>query len=90
MQDLAFAEANDPIDLPNPEAAGGPLQVAAEAAPPGAESSVNPAPGGDVMAQIGRARIANFGCPHCGGDAIRRWGEANGKPRYRCTSCRKT
>ncbi len=90
LQDLAFAEANDPIDLPDPETAAGPSQVAAEAAPPGAESSVNPAPGGDVMAQIGQARISSFGCPHCGGDAIRRWGEANGKPRYRCTSCCKT
>ena len=90
LQDLALAEADDPIDLPDPETAEGRLPVAAEAAPREAAISVDPSRGGGLMAQIGQARIASFGCPHCGGDAIRRWGEANGKPRYRCTSCRKT
>lgn len=90
LQDLALAEVNDSIDLPAPKAAERPSQVAAEAAPPVAENSVNLGPAGGLMAQIGQARVASLGCPHCGGDAIRRWGEANGKPRYRCTSCRKT
>ena len=90
LQDLALAEADDPIDLPDPETAEGRLPVAAEAAPREAAISVDPSRGGSLLAQIGQARIASFGCPHCGGDAIRRWGEANGKPRYRCTSCRKT
>ena len=90
LQELALAEANDPIDLPAPAAAERASQVAAEAAPPVAESSANLHPSGDLMAQIGQARVASLGCPHCGGDAIRRWGGANGKPRYRCTSCGKT
>jgi len=90
LRDLALAEANDPIDLADPEAGKGPSQIAAEAVPPGAESSVSPPPGGDLMAQIGQTRVASFGCPHCGGDAIHRWGAATGKPRYRCTGCRKT
>ena len=90
LQDLALAEARDPIDLPDPEAGECRSQVAAEAAPPGRENCVSPAPGGELMTRIGQARIASVGCPHCGGDAIRRWRAANGKPRYRCTNCRRT
>ena len=90
LQDLVLAEANDPIDLPDPAAVERPLQVVAQVVPPVAEGSVSLTPIGDLMAQIGQARVASLGCPHCGGDAIRRWGEANGKPRYRCTSCGKT
>ena len=90
LQDLAFAEANDPIDLREPAAAERRSQVAAEAVPAVGESAANLTPAGDLMAQIGQARVASLGCPHCGSDAVRRWGEANGKPRYRCTSCGKT
>jgi transposase-like protein len=43
-----------------------------------------------LIAQIGQARIARLGCPHCGGDDIRSRGKASGKPRYRCTSCGKS
>ena len=42
------------------------------------------------MSKVGRGRIARFGCPHCGGDDVRPWGKAGGKPRYRCACCRKT
>ena len=50
----------------------------------------NAAPEEDLLSKVGRGRIERFGCPHCGQDDIRRWGKAGGKPRYRCTSCRKT
>lgn len=70
------------------------LQALAEAAAPAskpaladpAEASVEP----ELLSQIGQARQALQGCPHCGGDAICRWGSANGKPRYRCAACRRT
>jgi len=35
-------------------------------------------------------QLSRIGCPHCGGDAIGRWGRANGKPRYRCATCART
>lgn len=44
----------------------------------------------DLMAQVGRERIARFGCPHCDADEVQPWGKAGGKPRYRCKNCRKT
>lgn len=44
----------------------------------------------DLMARIGRERLASIGCPHCDGDDIRPWGRAGGKPRYRCAACRRT
>lgn len=90
LQDLALAEANDSIDPPDPETAEGRSPAAAEAAPPKAANVVHPSRGGGLLAQIGQARITSFGCPHCGADVIRRWGAANGKPRYRCASCGKT
>ncbi len=37
-----------------------------------------------------RSKTASLSCPHCGGDDIRRWGRANGKPRHRCLGCGKT
>jgi transposase-like protein len=37
-----------------------------------------------------QSKTASLSCPHCGGDDIRRWGRANGKPRHRCLSCGKT
>ena len=43
-----------------------------------------------LLGQIGQSRLACFGCPHCGGDSVQKWGNANGKPRYRCRDCRKT
>jgi transposase-like protein len=90
LEDLALAEADDPIDQPAAEIAEIPAQEEAAAASVVAEGTANPARGRGLMAQIGQARIASLGCPHCGGDEIHPWGKANGKPRYRCTSCRKT
>lgn len=48
------------------------------------------APRDDLLSQIGQARQASTGCPHCGGDKIGRWGKSNGKPRYRCATCART
>ena len=91
FQDLALAEASDPTDHPDPEVAESPAQgMAATAASVVLEGAVSPVPGEGLLAQIGEARIASFGCPHCGGDELRRWGKANGKPRHRCANCRKT
>jgi transposase-like protein len=51
-----------------------------------ANASVEP----DLLSKIGRDRLTSFGCPHCGSDDVISWGKAGGRPRYRCTSCRKT
>ena len=68
-----------------------PRQVSTDAA---AGVPSGPSPGGpaemDLMARVGRERIACFGCPHCDGDEVQPWGSAGGKPRYRCKNCRKT
>ena len=91
LRDLALAEANDPIDssahsvdvaVPSGEAAvAPPLRVA---------RMVDAASEEGLLSKVGRGRIASFGCPHCGRDDVRGWGTAGGKPRYRCTGCRKT
>ncbi len=44
----------------------------------------------DLMAGIGRSRLARIGCPHCDSDEIRPWSKAGGKPRYRCAACGRT
>jgi predicted RNA-binding Zn-ribbon protein involved in translation (DUF1610 family) len=91
-QALAMAEANEPF-----ECAGTAIDTAlsgakADPVPYGIEGkTIAGPPGQDLLSKVGRDRIANFGCPHCGGGGgVHRWGDANGKPRYRCTSCRKT
>lgn len=43
-----------------------------------------------LFAKIGRDRVESFGCPHCSSAEVHPWGSAGGKPRYRCTECRKT
>jgi transposase-like protein len=90
-QTLAMAEANEPF-----ESAGTVIHMDlsrdnADPARNGLESktAAHP-PGQDLLSKVGQERIAHFGCPHCGGGGVQRWGAANGKPRYRCTSCRKT
>jgi transposase-like protein len=94
--ELAVAEADDPIDLLDREddaqtARPDENSVApGTVAPGGASPAVRPAAGSDLFSQVGRDRIANFGCPHCGGASIGLWGRANGMPRYRCKECRKT
>jgi len=65
--------------------AADPVVVSSDPAGP-AESP----PGETLLAKIGRERIDSFGCPHCGLRDVRKWGNANGKPRYRCADCRKT
>ena len=90
LKDLALAEAADPIDHPVAESAAIPTERPAGTASAALGKTVDPASGEGLMAQIGQARIAQFGCPHCGGDDIRPRGKASGKPRYRCTSCGKS
>lgn len=75
FQALALADGSDGVE------------VAAERPGPVAGSDV---PGDSLMAKIGRERLDSFGCPHCGLRNVRPWGSAGGKPRYRCTDCRKT
>ena len=91
MQALALAQAGIHGDIhddvattpPTPGASGMALST-------GDEAAGEPAPKPDLMARIGRERLASLGCPHCDGDDIRPWSRAGGKPRYRCVSCRKT
>jgi transposase-like protein len=90
LEDLALAEAADPIGHPVAKIVAGPMEAAATLAVAALGKTVDPAPGQGLMAQIGQARIARHGCPHCGGDDIRRRGKASGKPRYRCTNCGKS
>ena len=95
---LAMAEANGPsasrdtaIDAGSlgdvPEAARRPAieKTVSAAEPAPMKAGVQP-----LLSKVGQDRIAHFGCPHCGGDGVHRWGSASGKPRYRCMSCRKT
>ena len=88
---LALAEAGEDVagldPSLDPGAVTAPL-VAPAAAPKAAGSQ--DAAATSVLSRIGSARMASFGCPHCGGDGARPWGRANGKPRYRCTGCRRT
>jgi len=42
-----------------------------------------------LLSQIGHARLADFGCPHCAGDDVCPWSKASGKTRYQCVTCRK-
>jgi len=90
---LALAEADDPsgcadrmIDLSSPLD----TKVAGTVPHATASRTVSDPPANDILAKVGRERIANFGCPHCGEDHVHRWGNDSGKPRYRCTRCRKT
>ena len=93
--DLALAEADDPIERPDAEigetaqpgeVARAPAVVAPTAVGPIVEEKREP----ELLSKVGRDRIADFGCPHCGDFAIGAWGRANGMPRYRCKACRKT
>ena len=91
FRELALAEADEPVD-PSADPVGAavlPYEAAVAPSLPVADTD-NAAPEEDLLSKVGQNRIARFGCPHCGGDEIRPWGKAGGKPRYRCTSCRKT
>lgn len=86
FQALALAEAADLTEASAPPATAE-VAVAVPLAP---TRTVDAGPNESLPARIGRGRIASFGCPHCGGHGICRWGQAGGKPRYRCANCRKT
>ena len=91
FRELALAEAPDPTDASGRPTADAALPGEAAANPAVAViKTANAAPDEALLSKVGRDRIASFGCPHCGGDAVHRWGNAGGKPRYRCTNCRKT
>jgi hypothetical protein len=74
--DLAFAEADDPADRFYPEddaETARPNEIAnapAAVAPIDVSSAIAPAPGSDLLSRMGSDRIANSGCPHCGGGSI--------------------
>lgn len=88
---LALAEVNDPLECPDGViGAVSPPDKARPAPRATAGKTVSAVPSGGLLAKVGHDRIANFGCPHCGGDRVHRWGHDSGKPRYRCTHCRKT
>ena len=95
---LAMAEADDPSDSGDrlidvaspPDDARTASMAAAEKTVSGAAPGRATAGDRGLLAKIGQDRIANFGCPHCGGERVHRWGHDSGKPRYRCTHCRKT
>jgi transposase-like protein len=98
LQALALAEASDPegclagqIAAPMAcnvaETSGRPEPTVV---PAGTTAAVNAAPAQHLLAKIGQDRIARFGCPHCGNNGVHAWGRSRGKPRYRCSRCRKT
>jgi transposase-like protein len=99
VQDLALAEANDAVEYRDdgidettqedrPESV---REGEGEATPEiVAPAAVGPSAAPDLLSKVGDGRIANFGCPYCGGYEVGRWGRANGRPRYRCKECRKT
>ena len=93
--DLALAEADDPIERPDAEIGetaqpGEVARARAVVAPTAVGPIVEEKREPELLSKVGRDRIADFGCPHCGDFAIGAWGRANGMPRYRCKACRKT
>src|ERR1700723_2190940 len=82
-QALAMAEANESF-----ECAGTAIDTALSGVKAGSEpygltgETTALPPGQDLLSKVGRERIANFGCPHCGAGGVQRWGSANGRPRY--------
>jgi transposase-like protein len=46
--------------------------------------------GARSVAQAGHCRVESLGCPHCAGQEVIAWGQANAMPRYRCKSCKRT
>ena len=88
---MPLAEANDPTE--DSGDATGDAALLGEAAAVSAIAAAkrfDSRPEENLLSKVGRERIVSFGCPHCGGGTVHRWGKANGKARYRCTNCRKT
>jgi len=42
------------------------------------------------LAEVAAHKVSVTGCPHCASRQLQRWGSANGLPRYRCTTCRRS
>jgi len=42
------------------------------------------------LATVATRKVGGTGCPHCASQQLQRWGSANGLPRYRCTTCRRS
>ena len=55
-----------------------------------AENSGETSDGCASIADIEARFAASPQCPHCGADAVLKWGSANGLPRYRCKLCQVT
>ena len=90
FQDLALAEASYPVEDRDNEIDEAAQPDEAEAAPVVVQPIVDSSSAPDLLSKVGHRRIANFGCPHCGGYEVGAWGRANGMPRRRCKGCRKT
>jgi hypothetical protein len=91
LRELMSAKANDPAHGANcPREASVAVSAADGAPSTPAVNSVDAAPYDSPPSSTGRGRIAGLLCPHCGEDDVGRWGEANGKPRYRCANCGRT
>ena len=87
----ALVEADTPCDRHEGVTAAAPPPDASDTAPsPARDTTAETLSRQALMARVGQGRLASVGCPHCDGDDIRPWGNAGGKPRYRCRTCRKT
>lgn len=80
---LPAVEAAPVIDEPAPDCDGS-HRAAPEASPAAAN-----VPSSSV-ASAAESRVEHQGCPRCGSRSVRRWGRANGLPRYRCADCKRT
>src|SRR5271156_4444907 len=47
-------------------------------------------PDAEPVTAAAERRVAEHGCPHCGGRSLQRWGHSHGLPRYRCNACRRS
>lgn len=91
FQALAVVEADNPIDVSEPSTVVAPAADMARVAVPMLPAKpAGPALEESMWSKIGRNRIVNFRCPHCGRDDVRVWSRASGKPCCRCATCRKT
>ena len=89
LRELILAEANEPpMDCAEASMVGAMAPAAAERS--SAVPTTDRSQGEPLLAKLGRERIAQFGCPYCGGEDIGAWGNANDKPRCRCADCRRT
>src|ERR1700678_7115 len=82
FQDLALAEANDAVEYRDDDIDETAQEDRAESVREGegeatpeivAPAAVGPCPAPDLLSKVGDGRIANFGCPHCGGYEVGRW-----------------